>query len=283
VIGRVARLTRFELRKLAARKLPLLAIVVVLLIALVAPTAGRAVDTASALMKGKVAADDPFANGWTALAGAVSTARLFIVIVLLILSGSAVAEEASQHTLKALLVRPVRKVELLLAKALATWGWATGLLLLSVLAGALGAEWAKGLYDVTDPMFGFTKHTFGTMLGYVALATAVTAAPLLALTGLGLVCSCLSDHPGYATGSAIGALFLLSGIAGVSDAARDLIFVSYSAMPFETVHAIASQFSGERDKLALESVLRAIAVSVAWAAALFGLAAALLERRDIGG
>lgn len=283
MISRTLRLTRFELRKLAARRLPLLAIVAVLLIALLAPTAGRAVDTASALMKGKVAGEDPFANGWTALAGAVATARLFIVIVLLILSGSAVAEEASQHTLKALLVRPVRRVEVLLAKALATWSWAAGLLLLSVLAGAVGAESAKGLYDITDPSFGMLKHTFGTMLGYVALATALTAAPLLALTGLGLVCSCLSDHPGYATGGAIGALFLLSGIAGLSDAAGQLMFVSYSAMPFETVHAIASQFSGERDKLALESVVKAAGVSLAWAAGLFGLAVALLERRDIGG
>src|SRR5690606_16851477 len=116
-------------------------------------------------------------------------------------------------TLKTLFTRPIRRVELLLAKALAIWGWGAALLLLAVLAGLLGGELTEGLYDVQDPTFHVTKHTFGTMLRYTALATAVTLAPLAALAGVGLLASCLSDHPGHATGGAIGALFLLSGIA----------------------------------------------------------------------
>lgn len=280
--GRLLRLTLFELRKLAARRLPVLALVVVVLIALLAPTVGRAVDTASSLMSGKVGHADGWKNGWTAMASAVSTARLFVFIVVLILAGSAVAEEASHGTLKTLFVRPLRRVELLAAKALATWGWGALLLVVAVLAALVGAEANKGLYDVTDPTFHVVKHTFGTMLGYTALATAVTLAPLAALTGLGLLASCLSDHPGHATGGAIGALFFLSGVAGVSSGwLQDALFVSYSATPFEVVDALANQFAGEREKLALPAVARAVTVSTAWAAAGFGGAAWLLGRRDI--
>jgi ABC-2 type transport system permease protein len=283
VIRRVLRLTRFELRKLAARPLPVLAVVLVVLVALLAPWAGHAVDSAAALMKGQVAREDAYQNGWTALAGGVAAARLFIVIVLLILSGSAVAEEAAQGTLKTLLVRPVRRTELLVAKALATWGWAVLLLVVAVLAAALAGELTKGLYDVQDPDFGVVKHTFGVMLDYTLLATALTAAPLLALTGLGLLATCLSDHPGHATGGAIGALFLLSAVAGVSDLAHDLVFVSYSAMPFQVLEDLAGQFSGERAKLAPDQVVKALTVCLAWAGVTLGAAATLLRRRDIGG
>lgn len=284
--GRVLRLTRFELRKLAARRLPVLALALVVAIALLAPSVGRAVDTASSLMSGKGAQHaDSWKNGWTAMASAVSTARLFVFIVVVVLAGSAVAEEASHGTLKTLFVRPVRRVELLLAKALATWGWGALLLVVAVLAAMLGAELNLGLYDVADPTFGITKHTFGTMLGYTALATVVTLAPLAALTGLGLLASCLSDHPGHATGGAIGALFFLSGLAGVAThpGVRDAMFVTYSAMPFEVVDALANQFAGERERLALQGVVQAVVVSLAWAVAGFGGATWLLGRRDIGG
>src|SRR5690606_5190772 len=186
--------------------------------------------------------------------------------------------------LKTLFTRPLRRVELLLAKALATWGWGAALLVLAVLAGLLGGELTQGLYDVQDPTFGVTKHTFGSMLGYTALATVVTLAPLAALTGLGLLASCLSDHPGHATGGAIGALFFLSGVAGVSSGAlQDALFVSYSAAPFEVVDALANQFAGEREKLSLPGVAKAVGVSAAWAVATFTVASWLLGRRDIGG
>lgn len=282
--GRVLRLTLFEARKLAARRLPVLAFLLVVTIALLAPSVGHAVDTASSLMKGKVSQGDGWKNGWTAMASAVATARLFVFIVVLILAGSAVAEEAAHGTLKTLFVRPLRRVELLLAKALATWGWGALLLVVAVLAGLLGGELTQGLYDVQDPTFHVTKHTFGSMLGYTALATVVTLAPLAALTGLGLLASCLSDHPGHATGGAIGALFLLSGVAGVSSGwLQDALFVSYSAAPFEVVDALANQFAGERDRLALPAIVKAVGVSAAWAAATFAAASWLLGRRDIGG
>lgn len=284
MIRRVLNLTVFELRKLAARRLPVLALILVVLVAVLAPQVGRAVDTAASLMSGKVGQGDSWKNGWTAMASAVSTARLFVVIVVLVLAGSAVAEEASLGTLKTLLVRPVRRVELLLAKALATWGWGALLLFASVAAAMLGAEASKGLYDVTDPGFGIIKHTFGTMLSYTALATLVTLAPLAALTGLGLLASCLSDHPGHATGGAIGALFVLSGVAGVvSGPVQEALFVTHSSMPFEVVDALANQFSGERERLAAGNVLFAVGVCLAWAVATFSGAVALLNRRDIGG
>jgi len=281
VIQRLWTLYRFEVRKLAARRLPLLAALAILLVALLAPQVGHVVDTAAALSRGEGAAESEFANGWTALSGAVKPARFFLVLVLLVLAASTVAEETGHGTIKALLTRPVGRTQLLLAKALATWSFAALVLVLAVAAAALSAELARGLYDVVDPVYpDRLKHAFGDMSGYLYVVTAVTLAPLLALTTLGLLASVLFEHAGHATGVAIGVLFFLSAFSGLADDAGAWVFVPYLAAPFDLFDDLANQYTGARREL-WATVPRAALVPLAWSAALFAVAAVVLERRDI--
>lgn len=284
-MNRVLALVAFEVKKLLARRVPLAAFLAVLALAVAAPLAGHVVDSASALMKGKAqAGSDAFANGWTTLAGSVTTARPFLVLVVLVLAASAVSEEAAQGTLKALFVRPVRRLEVLAAKALAIWGFGVLLLLGVVAVGALGGELTQGLYDVVDPVYvEKTKHKAGAMFGWVGLATLATIPPLLAVTCLGLLVSCLVDHPGHATGAAIVSLFALSAAAGLSDDAHRLLFVTHAAAPFEVVGDIANQFSGVTARLAPAAIAASALVSVVWSVGLFAAAGLLLQRRDIAG
>jgi len=284
-VRRLALLVSFEVRKLVARRLPVVAFVLVLLVALVAPTVGHVVDSASALMSGKTAKVDKFANGWTALAGSVTTARPFVVLVLLVLASSTVAEEAAHGTLRALLVRPVRRGEVLAAKALACWGYAVLLLVAVVLAALAGGELTRGLYDITDPDYvERTKHTFGAMLRFVAIATALSLPPLLAFTGLGLLISTLMDHAGHATGAAVGALFVLSAAAGLLDPEQGrFVFVSYASFPFEVVSDLANQFSGQLDRFKAPFIQQSVLVCLGWAALLFGASGLIFARRDISG
>jgi ABC-2 type transport system permease protein len=282
-MSRLWRLYRFEWEKLLARRLPLVAFALVVLVALIAPQVGQVVDTAASLMRsGKAGNADPFANGWTALAGAVGSTRMFLVIVVLILAGSSVAEESSYRTLQAMLVRPVRRVEILAAKALAIWSYASLLLVCAVAMAALGAELDQGLYDVVDPDYpDRLTHAFGDMWGYVYLAVGLTLLPLLALTCMGLLASTLFDHPGYATGVAIGGLFVASAAAGLSDAGESLLFVSYLRVPFEVVGDLAAQYTNVRQRLSGEALVEALVVPGVWAAGLFGAGALALVRRDI--
>lgn len=282
MIARVGRLYVFEWRKLLARRLPLVAFVGVLLVALVAPQIGRVVNTAASLTQGKVPQADKFANGWMALGGAVSTARLFLVIVLLLLAGSSVAEEGSQGTLQALLVRPVRRIEILIAKALALWSYGALLLVSTVAVAALSAELSQGLYDVVDPDYPTEVFlAFGDMWTYVFKASAITLAPLVALTTLGLMVSTLIEHPGYATGVAIGALFFLSALSGLSEMGKELLFVQYLGMPFEVVKDLAAQFSHIKQKFDAGPVARAVAIPLVWSALFFAVTAVALQRRDV--
>jgi ABC-type Na+ efflux pump permease subunit len=284
-VSRFIALLAFEARKLAARRLPLIAFALIVIVALAAPWVGHVVDTASSLAQGKGQSVDRFQNGWSALTSGVGTTRLFLVIATLVLAGSTVAEEWAQGTIKALLVRPVRRIELLLAKTIVTWCFACIALDVAVLAAGVGGELTKGLYDVTDPDFpDRIKYTFGSMLGYTALATVMTFPALLALTTLGLLCSTLFDHPGHATGAAVGALFVLAGATGLMDQVNQpCMFVTHLAGPFDTLDGLALQFADTIKHFRPAALAASAGVSFAWAAGFFAASAVLLERRDIGG
>jgi hypothetical protein len=101
------------------------------------------------------------------------------------------------------------------------------------------------------------------------------------LTALGLLSSVLFEHPGYATGVAIGALFVFSAASGLSKTSSEVLFVGYLSGPFETVGDLASQYVTARKGLSGEVLARTVGVPALWAGGLFALAAGLLSRRDI--
>ena len=281
MMRRLLVLAGIEARKLLARRLTLFAFLLVLLVAFAGPWGGRVLETARGL-GGERTSIDPYQNGWTALAGSVQSARLFQLVVLLVLAASTVAEETGLGTLKALCARPLRRSELLLSKLAVVWGYGVALHLCAVAAAALGAELTHGLYDVpVDPLFPERiKHAFGDMCVLLYQVTALGALPLLALCALGLLCSVLLEHSGHATGVAIGALFLCSAAAGLSDQLRPWVFTVHLGAAFESFQDIASRITGAETRLQA-GLASALAVPLLWAGGLFGLSTWLLERRDI--
>lgn len=280
--ARLLVLLRVEAQKLLSRRLTVVAFGLVVLVAFAGPWAGQVVDTARGLTSDRPAAADPYQNGWTALAGSVGSARMFLLVVLLVLSASTVSEETSLGTLKALCARPLRRSELLLSKLAVVWGYGVALHLCAVGAAALGAELTHGLYDVpVDPLFPERiKHAFGDMCLLLYEVTALSALPLLSLCALGLLCSVLLEHSGHATGAAIGAAFVCSAAAGLSERVHELVFTVHLGASFEAFGDVAQRITGSEADLAA-SVPAALAVPLVWALALFGLSALLLERRDI--
>lgn len=281
-MSRLWLLYRIELRKLLARRLTWGTVVAVLLVAFCSPWADKVFDVAAGLM-GQGGGKDDYANGWTALAGAVRNARLFLVLIVLVLAASSVAEETTLGTLKSVLTRPVRRFELLLAKLLATWTFGAALLLLALAAGALAGELTLGLYDVVDPLFPTrVKYTHGDMAVYLYACAFLSVLPLLALSALGLLASVSFDHAGHATGVAIAALFFCSALGGLSASAGDYVFTSYLAWPFGVFDDLANQISGTTTKFERRLPL-ALIVPVVWTVVLFAITAWSLERRDVTG
>ncbi|MBI3723782.1 ABC transporter permease [bacterium] len=280
MIARVARLVAFEWRKLAARRLALLALVLVALVAVISPIAGHVVDAAQAMAGGRQGAALDTQNGWTTLASGLRTGLLFAVIVVLVFSGSSISEETQLRTLKAILIRPVKRGELLLAKWIALSLFAV--LLVLVMAGSAAGVSALrfGLADVMKPGYPVVAHTAAVMTRYTLGGLALLVPSLVALVAFGLLFSCAIDHSGYAVGTAIGSFLLLSVAATLSRRAETVLFTHYLGLSLQQLSDIAETYDASPKEFR-EAIPASVAVSVASAVAFFLGATTLLRSRDV--
>jgi ABC-2 type transport system permease protein len=271
---RVLRLTLFEWRKLFARRFTWLSLALVFVAAVIAPATAQILETAERSTRqgiGEVGAQ----SGWAALAGGLQYGMRAATFVLLILAGSAIGEEAQQGTLKTLLLRPVRRVELLLAKKLALSLFAT---LLLVVAGA-AALLATARYE-----FGSLEQAGGknaeTLKLYTELAFLLALPSLMAIVSFGLLFSCAIDHPGQGTGVAIGVYLALTTTAELFGRFGKWTFSQYVGLHFEKLRDMGggvSSASKEFRALAPD----AIGVPLLSAVIFFLGAAILLRSRDV--
>jgi len=196
--------------------------------------------------------------------------------VLLILAGSSISEEAQQGTLKTLLLRPVRRVEVLLAKKIALLLFSVLLVLVMGVAAGLAAM----RYDFVSLVSQGGKDA-PTLLRYTAGAFALSLPPLVSLVSFGLLFSCAIDHPGQGTGAAIGGYFVLSAVAGLSTNLWKRVFVSYVGLHFDKLYDMGGGVSSAAKEFR-DLVPDTIVVPLASAAIFFVGAAILLGMRDVG-
>lgn len=283
MIARLARLVLFEWQKLIARRLAIVALVLVALAAAISPLAGHVVDVAQALSSGKSAPATEFQNGWTTLASGVRSGLFLVTVTLLVFAGSSVAEEAQQGTLKALFLRPLRRTELLLAKWIALSGFAIVLLLVMTATAALAGELRFGFGPVVDPAYpdAPTSRTVAYMLSYTVPALLLVIPGLVAVVAFALLFSCAIDHAGYSVGAAVASFLLLGALAALSTTAADVLFPHYVGLSLEHLSDIAEQISDASKKLR-ETALTTALVPAVSSLVFFGAAALLLGSRDVG-
>jgi ABC-2 type transport system permease protein len=275
VIARVQRLVRFEWRKLFARRFTWIALLAVALAAAISPATGQVLAKAEQLTRGSPA-DVEGMSGWAALASGLRFGTYVATFVILILAGSAVSEEVQQGTLKTLLLRPVRRTDVLLSKMVALSIFSV--LLVLVMGAASGLAACR--YDFGSLVSQGGKDA-ATLTRYTAGAFGLALAPLFSLVAFGLLFSCAIDHPGQGTGAAIGGYFVLSAVAGLTVAAKKWFFVYYVALPFEDLFDMGGGVSAAAKEFREHAPL-AVEVPLASALVLLLGAALLLRMRDIG-
>ncbi len=274
MIGRVLRLVAFEWRKLFARRFTWIALAIVALAAALSPAAGQILQTAEQLTKQR-AGDVEQLSGWAAFAGGMLFGTRVATFVLLILAGSAIGEEAQQGTLKTLLLRPVRRIEVLLAKMAALSLFAV--FLVCVMGAAAGGAASRYEFGSLESMGGKDAPTLAR---YTAGALGLVLPSLLAVVGFGLLFSCAIDHPGQGTGAAIGGYFVLSAVAGLFNKVEPFVFARYVGLHFEHLADMGGGVSAAA-KHYREQIALGISVPLL-SAAVFLLGAALLLRyRDV--
>ncbi len=203
---------------------------------------------------------------------------LFLPAAVAVIAGDAIAGEAQAGTLRYLLLRPVGRTRLLVAKLAAVFvyvavavvlvagiGYVTGRLLLGHGSLALSNSAVVSVSGTTLTTPQITERTF-IAIGYVAVS-------MLGVAATALFLSTLADSP---LSAALGALAVLIGssLLLTLDAARALA-------PYLPTRYWLSFIDLFRDPILWRNVERGVALQAVYVAVLLGAAWANLATKDI--
>ncbi len=206
-----------------------------------------------------------------------ATSGFLLIVIAGMFAGDSVAGDASWGNLRYLLMRPVSRVRLLLAKAFVAGAliWAATIL---VAVAALAAGLVLfGAHDVTVPGLGGLIGGFDLSSGALALrlvvATGYVAFGYSALLAIGTLFSTLTDTASSAIGATVG-VYIVSEIL---DSITQLGQVRY-AFPTHYFEAWETMFT--ENTYSREMVV-GIVVQVAYLAVVGAIAVVFFNRKDI--
>lgn len=226
----------------------------------------------------------PGPSGWLLLARGVSQGTSVLTLFVLILAGGALSGERALGTDRVLFARPVRRSEVVLAKSVVLLAFAFGLLAAVAVASLAAAHATFGLGDVVDPEVpadapAHVLRTADEMVRHAALAAALLAPALGAVTLLGLLASAALDHPGHSSGLAIGLHLLLAFVAGLFPSHGAWLPETLLSYPLDVLDVLAQPLSDQSWEAS--RIVHGVAGSGIVAAASLFSTMALLARRDV--
>ncbi len=141
-------------------------------------------------------------NGlFVAIAGLTLSIPLFLPLTVGVVSGDSIAGEASQGTLRYLLIAPAGRVRVLLVKYAASVAFCLAAVFVSALAGVLIGALLFPIGPVT--LLSGTEISPTAALGRLALVAAYVSVSLLGFAAIGLFISTLTDVPVGAMAAAV--------------------------------------------------------------------------------
>lgn len=205
---------------------------------------------------------------------------VFLPITVAIVSGDAVAGEASTGTLRYLLVRPVGRLRLLVAKLVSVGAFVLLAVVfvtltsyvVGVLAFGFGADAALGGAGAVTSLSG-SVLTPAELATRTAATVAYLALCMLALGAIGLFFSTCTDSP-LAAALGVLALVVTSAVLLPLEAARDIHFY------LPTTHWLA-WIDLYRDPILWTKIREGAAVQVAYIVVAFGAAWANFATKDV--
>jgi len=203
---------------------------------------------------------------------ALDVLGLFLIVIF---CSGLIASELGRGTIRTVLVRPLRRVEFLIAKLLLGATFAATLL---VLAGAASWTLASLFGEVHGVEYGGeTLYTSAGMAGAYAAAAAFSLLPLFALVAFALLMSTLTRSTAAAIGWSIG-IWLLLDMVKHPLGIQPFVFTTY----LEPWQVFAQRCDGfpEMGWMPANPVYL-VGVSVGWLVLLVALAAGVLQRRSL--
>jgi ABC-2 type transport system permease protein len=223
------------------------------------------------------AGDTPFlfpilANGFfAALSGLAVIQPYLLPLIAGMLAGDAIAGEAQAGTLRALLVRPVGRGRLVLAKYASAMTIVAGMVALVTAAGILAGWWAFGLGPL--PTLSGTTLSLAAAFGRIAASAAYLIAAVSGVASIGIWISTRTDN-----GPA--AAVLAATVAVVSEI-LDRIPSLFSVHVYLPTHGWLGFVDLFRFPVDLHVMIRGVLLSATYTVAFLALAVVGFRRRDV--
>lgn len=138
--------------------------------------------------------------------------EFFLVVIICMFGGDAIASEAGWGNLRFLLTRPVSRSRLLTAKLIVAAIYGMLATALIVISGLLAGGLAFGFHPVILPIVGITQST-GALLSHLALSAVLAAWGISGVAAFGFMLSTMMDNSAGAIFGAVG-LYIVTSILG---------------------------------------------------------------------
>jgi ABC-2 type transport system permease protein len=192
-------------------------------------------------------------------------------LIAALVAGDIVAGEDMAGTLKTILVRSLRRGEVLAGKALALLTYLVAALALFAVAGVLAGVIAWGFH----PLVNLSGHEISAShaLGLTVIAMVLYALPVLAVASFGLFLSVVTRHSVAAIAGTLLYALALQGLSALSAIS--------SAHPFLLVNQLTAWHDLFQTPTAGDAIVRSLWVSAAFALPPLLAAGAVFARRDV--
>ncbi len=237
-------------------------------------------------------------TGFTILGSALLNGFKIGAIALLIFGSLMVASEMTTGTIKTTLIRPYRRSEWWLAKALVMLLLVLFIILLVVIPALVISWQAYGFTDVTDPVIKDYVHLEKVvMLRYFLYSCILVILPLIAIALMGLFISTLIEQVGSAVALAILLYLALEYLVlSFFDTLAPFCFTSYLDWYLITWRDLSQGILGEISKfqmidqifglgtsnqISLAPLIRSIVVPLAYSLVFGIVSLVVFQRKDI--
>jgi ABC-2 type transport system permease protein len=229
---RLIRVIRVEVFKLFHQKLFYLAVAVPAFMALATGLGLKVFERVDRLAGGPALP----VNGFYCLASAVKNGLGIASIFLLVFAGSLLAKESELGTLKSVLTRPVRRIEVLLGKLVTLALLTLVVLIVLQLAGLAVGGLFFGYGPIRDVQHEeYIYYSLAEMERDVLKASLLAFPPLFALSTLGLLLSSLTDESFVAVGTSAGIYLFFEVLTWLFEGLRPYFCNYYIKFPFDVV------------------------------------------------
>jgi ABC-2 type transport system permease protein len=204
-------------------------------------------------------------NGvFAALAGLTVTIQFFLPLTVAVVSGDAIAGEASLGTLRYLLVRPAGRGRLLAVKAAVVAAYCIAAALAVVIGGLIAGVVLFPIGRVVT--LSGTTVSLAEGIARTALAGVVVGASMLGLAAIGVFISTLTDTPVGAMAATAGLAVLSGSLDAVSQvAAIHPWLFTHNWLAFGDLLRTPVRWGGIGKDLLLQAGYIALFASAAWA------------------